>query len=108
MVKECDVFGYLNVETDLVVLVKPVTASPTKLQVEACIKEAERIEYLIQTDSPLIKSYITMTPLLLATIRTPGTALSRAAALSGGAGAPYQSVLLTAIFVIVLIRRTFS
>lgn len=33
MVRECDVFGYLNVETDLVVLVKPVTASPTLLQV---------------------------------------------------------------------------
>ncbi|XP_063421996.1 reversion-inducing cysteine-rich protein with Kazal motifs-like isoform X1 [Mytilus trossulus] len=108
MVRECDVFGYLNVETDLVVLVKPVTASPTLLQLEACIKETERIEYLIQNDSPLLKSHVTMTPLLLATLRTPGTALSRAGALSGGAGAPYQSVLLTALLVIALVRLTFS
>ena len=74
---------------------------------ESCIKEAERIEYLIQSDSPLLKSYVTMTPLLLATTRTPGTALSRAGALSG-AGTPYQSAFLTALLVIILVRRTFS
>jgi hypothetical protein len=42
MVKECDVFGYLNVETDLVVLVKPVTASPTKLQVKTAYKNRHK------------------------------------------------------------------
>jgi reversion-inducing cysteine-rich kazal motif protein len=42
MVKECDVFGYLNVETDLVVLVKPVTASPTKLQVKTTYKNRHK------------------------------------------------------------------
>lgn len=32
-VAECDVFGYLSIEGDLVILLYPVTASPTDLQV---------------------------------------------------------------------------
>ena len=32
-VSECDVFGYLGLEGDLVILVAPVTQNPTSLQV---------------------------------------------------------------------------
>ena len=32
-VAECDVFAYLSVESDLIVIIMPVTASPTPLQV---------------------------------------------------------------------------
>ncbi|KAL5006474.1 hypothetical protein ScPMuIL_015280 [Solemya velum] len=70
-VAECDVFGYLSIEGDLVILLYPVTASPTDLQVQACIREAERMESLIRTGSPTLMSYLKLTPLLLATVRTP-------------------------------------
>ena len=33
MVSECDVFGYLGLEGDIVLLVAPVTLHPTSLQV---------------------------------------------------------------------------
>jgi len=32
-VAECDVFAYLSIESDIIVLVAPVTASPTPIQV---------------------------------------------------------------------------
>ena len=34
MVSECDVFGYLGLEGDIVLLVAPVTRHPTSLQVQ--------------------------------------------------------------------------
>ena len=33
MVSECDVFGYLGLEGDIILLVAPVTLNPTSLQV---------------------------------------------------------------------------
>nr|XP_022307152.1 reversion-inducing cysteine-rich protein with Kazal motifs-like [Crassostrea virginica] len=71
---ECDVFGFLGVDqSEVVILIKPITPQPSMLQVQACIREAERIEYLVQTDSPLLKAYTTLTPFLLAPMRAPST-----------------------------------
>ncbi|KAK3093529.1 hypothetical protein FSP39_016828 [Pinctada imbricata] len=97
-VAECDVFGYLNVESDdLVILVKSVVRSPTMLQVEACVREAERIAYLIQTDNPLLKSYMTLTPLLLAPMRAPS-------AISTSSGSNFsQSVTSIVLFLLIYI-----
>ncbi|XP_048755256.2 reversion-inducing cysteine-rich protein with Kazal motifs-like [Ostrea edulis] len=71
---ECDVFGFLGVDqSEVVILIKPITVQPSMLQVQACIREAERIEYLVQRDSPLLKAYATLTPFLLAPMRAPST-----------------------------------
>ncbi|XP_041365816.1 reversion-inducing cysteine-rich protein with Kazal motifs-like [Gigantopelta aegis] len=71
MVAECDVFGYLSVGGDLVVLIAPVKKTPTELQVQACSSEAERLEHLFSTGSPTLLSYLMLTPLLLAPVQTP-------------------------------------
>ncbi|XP_033761465.1 reversion-inducing cysteine-rich protein with Kazal motifs-like [Pecten maximus] len=81
-VVQCDLYGYLSVENDIVVLVAPVSAHPNMLLVHACSKEAERLGYLIQSDSPLMKSYLTLSPLLVASIHTPGVAIVQSAATS--------------------------
>ena len=51
-------------------------------QVTACFKEAERIEYLIQTRSPSITSNMLLNPLLYARLRTPQLVLSSGAKLN--------------------------
>ncbi|KAL4222440.1 hypothetical protein ACF0H5_018479 [Mactra antiquata] len=70
-VSECDVFGYLGLDDDIIVLVAPVTQYPTVLQMSACIKEAERLEYLIQSRNPSITSNMILTPLVYAKLQTP-------------------------------------
>lgn len=81
-VVQCDLYGYLSVENDIVILVAPVAARPNMLLVHACSKEAERLGYLIQSDSPLMKSYLTLSPLLIASTHTPGLANIQSAASS--------------------------
>ncbi|KAJ8374848.1 hypothetical protein SKAU_G00054280 [Synaphobranchus kaupii] len=39
-VPQCDIFGYLSIDSEIVVLIVPVDQQPTPLQVEACSKEA--------------------------------------------------------------------
>ena len=51
---ECEVFAYLSLESDIIVLVIAITDSPTKLQVEACVREAEKLKALIQQQSPTL------------------------------------------------------
>ncbi|XP_042894920.1 reversion-inducing cysteine-rich protein with Kazal motifs [Parasteatoda tepidariorum] len=53
-VTECEVFAYLSLESDIIVLVMAITDSPTKLQVEACVREAEKLQALIQQHSPTL------------------------------------------------------
>ncbi|GIY96112.1 reversion-inducing cysteine-rich protein with Kazal motifs [Caerostris extrusa] len=53
-VTECDVFAYLSLESDIIVLVIAISDSPTKLQVEACIREAEKLQALIKQHSPTL------------------------------------------------------
>ncbi|XP_013397331.1 reversion-inducing cysteine-rich protein with Kazal motifs-like [Lingula anatina] len=67
---ECDVFGYLSIEGDLVILIKAITKSPTPLQVQACNTEAEKIASLIQLKSPCIMSDLVLSPLITADIRS--------------------------------------
>lgn len=68
---ECDLFGYHSVEGDLVVLVMAVTAKPTKLQVEACNREAQKIEALIDTGTPSFTSDMVLSALKAARSRVP-------------------------------------
>lgn len=70
-VPQCNLFGYLTLEGDIVILIAPVTKEPTVLQVSACDQEAERLHQLIETGSPTVHSHLTLIPLLNAVLRTP-------------------------------------
>lgn len=76
---ECDVLGYLGLDDDIIVLVAPVTEKTTSLQVNACSKEAERLQYLINSRNPTVASDLTLTPLLYAKLRTPVMKLTSSA-----------------------------
>ncbi|XP_072179124.1 reversion-inducing cysteine-rich protein with Kazal motifs-like [Diadema setosum] len=78
-VAECDLFGYLSIEGDIVVLVKPIVTDPTVIQIKACNTEAEKIEALINNRSPVTSSYLHLSPLLGAATRNPEIIESNAA-----------------------------
>ncbi|XP_072268055.1 reversion-inducing cysteine-rich protein with Kazal motifs isoform X2 [Pyxicephalus adspersus] len=63
-VPQCDIFGYLSVESELVVLVVPVDIHPKAIQVEACNREAEKINSLINSDSPTLASQVPLSALI--------------------------------------------
>lgn len=69
VVSECDLYGFLSIEGDIVVLVSPIMQKPTTVQIEVCNTEAEKLEALINSRSPLLMSYLQLTPLLAATTR---------------------------------------
>nr|CAD7402243.1 unnamed protein product [Timema cristinae] len=68
-VAECAVRGYLTVETDLFVLVQPVgsTRPPSDVQLEACIREAEKLANLVRGSSPRVLSELSLSALTTAT-----------------------------------------
>ncbi|XP_078018677.1 reversion-inducing cysteine-rich protein with Kazal motifs [Epinephelus lanceolatus] len=69
-VPQCDVFGYLSIDHELVVLIAPVDQQPTPLQIEACSKEAEKIDSLINYASPTLVSHVPLSAFLVSEIKT--------------------------------------
>uniref|UniRef100_A0A665VUH4 Reversion-inducing cysteine-rich protein with Kazal motifs n=1 Tax=Echeneis naucrates TaxID=173247 RepID=A0A665VUH4_ECHNA len=69
-VPQCDVFGYLSIDHELVVLIAPVDQQPTPLQIEACSKEAEKIDSLINYASPTLVSQVPLSAFLTSEIKT--------------------------------------
>ncbi|PIK49195.1 Reversion-inducing cysteine-rich protein [Apostichopus japonicus] len=69
VVSECDLYGFLSIEGDIVVLVTPVPKNPSVVEIEVCNREAVKLEALINTRSPLLVSYLQLTPLLAASTR---------------------------------------
>uniref|UniRef100_A0A671WZP4 Reversion inducing cysteine rich protein with kazal motifs n=1 Tax=Sparus aurata TaxID=8175 RepID=A0A671WZP4_SPAAU len=69
-VPQCDVFGYLSIDHELVVLIAPVDQQPTPLQIEACSKEAEKIDSLINYASPTLVSHVPLSAFLNSEIKT--------------------------------------
>lgn len=67
-VAECVVRGYLTVELDLFVLVQAVgkLGGPSELQLEACIREAEKLASLVQRTSPRVLSELSLSVLTTA------------------------------------------
>uniref|UniRef100_A0A670JJM4 Reversion-inducing cysteine-rich protein with Kazal motifs n=1 Tax=Podarcis muralis TaxID=64176 RepID=A0A670JJM4_PODMU len=65
-VPQCDVFGYFSIESEIVILITPVDQNPKPLQIEACNKEAEKIESLINSDSPALASHVPLSALIAA------------------------------------------
>ncbi|XP_031729533.1 reversion-inducing cysteine-rich protein with Kazal motifs-like [Anarrhichthys ocellatus] len=69
-VPQCDVFGYLSIDHEMVVLIVPVDQQPTPLQIEACSKEAEKIDSLINYASPTLVSHVPLSAFLASEIKT--------------------------------------
>uniref|UniRef100_A0A672NAN3 Reversion inducing cysteine rich protein with kazal motifs n=1 Tax=Sinocyclocheilus grahami TaxID=75366 RepID=A0A672NAN3_SINGR len=63
-VPQCDIFGYLSIDSELIVLIVPVDQQPTPLQIEACSKEAEKIDSLINSASPTLVSQVPLSAFL--------------------------------------------
>lgn len=96
-VTECEVFAYLSLESDIVVLVIAITDSPTELQVQACVREAEKLQTLIQQHSPTL---LTELPLSFFTSTTMIDPVSDSSA--------QQTFNVFNLFVILLVAMTNS
>ncbi|KAM9553317.1 reversion-inducing cysteine-rich protein with Kazal motifs-like isoform 1-T1 [Salvelinus alpinus] len=76
-VPQCDIFGYLSIDSEIVILIVPVDQQPTPLQIEACSMEAEKIDSLINYGSPTLVSHVPLSAFLtsdvsISTIRSTG------------------------------------
>ncbi|XP_054723963.1 reversion-inducing cysteine-rich protein with Kazal motifs-like isoform X2 [Uloborus diversus] len=94
-VTECELFAYLSLESDIVVLVIAIADSPTKLQVEACVREAQKLKELIHQHSPTLLTELPLSFFTTATMIDP---------VSDGALQliPFYGSLLLAVVVIIL------
>uniref|UniRef100_A0A673JD33 Reversion-inducing cysteine-rich protein with Kazal motifs n=2 Tax=Sinocyclocheilus rhinocerous TaxID=307959 RepID=A0A673JD33_9TELE len=63
-VPQCDIFGYLSIDSELIFLIVPVDQQPTPLQIEACSKEAEKIDSLLNSASPTLVSQVPLSAFL--------------------------------------------
>lgn len=67
-VAQCELKGYLTVELDIFVIVHSTERFPSALQLEACVREAEKIASLINRQSPRVASELSLSALTLATV----------------------------------------
>uniref|UniRef100_A0A673C786 Reversion-inducing cysteine-rich protein with Kazal motifs n=1 Tax=Sphaeramia orbicularis TaxID=375764 RepID=A0A673C786_9TELE len=95
-VPQCDVFGYLSIDHELVVLISPVDQNPTPLQMEACSKEAEKISSLINHSSPTLVSHVPLSAFLTSQIHISSIQSSGGAAPSA-VPPPTLSLLLAGL-----------
>ncbi|XP_060522280.1 reversion-inducing cysteine-rich protein with Kazal motifs isoform X2 [Cylas formicarius] len=65
---QCTVRGFITVETDIFVIVQTTERYPSQLQLEACVREAEKIASLINMQSPRVASELSLSSLTSATI----------------------------------------
>ncbi|XP_030760700.1 reversion-inducing cysteine-rich protein with Kazal motifs isoform X2 [Sitophilus oryzae] len=65
---QCTVRGYVTVEADIFLTVQSMERYPSALQLEACIREAEKIASLVNLQSPRIASELSLSSLTLATL----------------------------------------
>ncbi|XP_028406516.1 reversion-inducing cysteine-rich protein with Kazal motifs-like [Dendronephthya gigantea] len=68
---QCDVFGFYNTENDFILLVRAITEKPTTLQFLICIKEAQKIETLINTQSAIFTSDEILSSFRAVSLSTP-------------------------------------
>lgn len=79
-VAECVVRGYLTMYKDLLVLVESTVRHPTRLQLDACIRESEKLSALIDSSSPRALTDLSLSALISA------SPVHELLADSGGAG----------------------
>ncbi|OWK01125.1 RECK, partial [Cervus elaphus hippelaphus] len=77
-VPQCDVFGYFSIESEIVILIVPVDHYPKALQIEACNKEAEKIESLINSDSPTLAAHVPLSALVISQVQVSSSMPSAA------------------------------
>lgn len=65
-VAQCALKGYITIEMDIFVAVHTTEKYPSKIQLETCVREAEKIASLINMQSPRIVSELTLSSLTLA------------------------------------------
>lgn len=65
-VAECVVRGQLTMYQDLLVLVESTVKNPTKLQLEACLRESEKLSILLDTSSPRVLTDLSLSMLISA------------------------------------------
>lgn len=65
---QCALRGYVTVELDIFVSVQSTERLPSALQLEACVREAEKIASLINMQSPRIVSELSLSSLTAATV----------------------------------------
>lgn len=64
----CRLFGFLTMETDLFVTVQSIEKEPSYIQIEACVRESEKIATLIASQSHRITSDLALSSLTVANI----------------------------------------
>lgn len=67
-VAHCRLSGYLTIEGDIFVIVHTTEKNVSELQHEACVREAEKIATLIDTQSHKITSNIALSALTVANV----------------------------------------
>ncbi|KAG5268717.1 hypothetical protein AALO_G00215660 [Alosa alosa] len=68
-VPQCDIFGYLSIDSEIVILIVPVDQKPTPIQIEACSKESEKIDSLINYGSPTLVSHVPLSAFLTSEVK---------------------------------------
>lgn len=66
-VAQCALRGFLSPELDIFVVVQTIERNPSKLQLEACVRETEKVASLINRQSPRIASELSLSSLTAAT-----------------------------------------
>lgn len=70
-VLHCQLSGFLSIENDIFVLIHSMGTNLSSIQNEACVKEAEKIAALIDTQSHRITSDLALSILTVANIERP-------------------------------------
>lgn len=65
-VAQCSLIGYLSIELDIVVIVRSTVRNPSDLQLEACVREAEKLASLVRRQSPRVASELSLSALTAA------------------------------------------
>ncbi|KAJ8916807.1 hypothetical protein NQ315_005814, partial [Exocentrus adspersus] len=65
---QCTVRGFVTVELDIFIVVQSTERYPSELQLEACIREAEKISSLVNMQSPRIASELSLSSLTAASV----------------------------------------
>lgn len=65
-IAECVVRGHLTINQDILVLVESTVKHPSKLQLEACLRESEKLSTLVETSSPRAMSDLSLSTLISA------------------------------------------
>lgn len=69
-IANCRLSGFLTIESEIFVIVQSTEMNPTAIQHEACIREAEKVATLIDTQSHRITSDIALSSLTVANFVT--------------------------------------